>query len=406
MNNTSVNVTASKIATGATRLYYLDWLRVMAMLTIFFFHNSRFFDDSSWHVSNAGTSLGADLFVQFCNPWLMPLFFILAGASVFYALRLRTASGFAKERVLRILIPIIILGWFIIAPPQIYLERLSHGDFTGSFLQFIPHYFTNGIYGLNDGGNFGLVPLHMWFLWLLFIFSLILLPLFLRNKETGKSLLSGLATLFKKPWTIIVPILLIPVSEVLLGPLGNMLSWGGGWNHLSYLLFFISGYMIFSNEQIQDNIRKYAAAALAGALVIQVLHYLVQFGVIQIGLPHGITEAIFDEVSTTSRSWFFIITILGFGSRYLNFNNKFLGYMNEAVLPFYIMHQTVILIIGFFVIQWGIGIGPKYLITTTTSFIAIMIIYELLVRRIIPLRFLFGMRVKKKKQKVKLRNES
>ena len=167
-------------------------------------------------------------------------------------------------------------------------------------------------------------------------------------------------------------------------------------NHFSYLLFFVSGYMIFSSEQIQDNIRKYAAAALAGALVIQALHYLLQFGVIQIDLPRGITGAILDEVSTTSRSWFFIIAILGFGSRYLNFNNKLLGCANEAVLPFYIMHQTVILIIGFFVIQWGIGIGPKYLITTTTSFIAIMIIYELLVRRISILRFLFGMRLKKK----------
>ena len=75
MSNDSAKVTASKIATGATRLYYLDWLRVFAMITIFFFHNSRFFDDNSWHVSNAETSIGAGLFVQFCNPWLMPLFF-------------------------------------------------------------------------------------------------------------------------------------------------------------------------------------------------------------------------------------------------------------------------------------------------------------------------------------------
>ncbi|MFC2021215.1 hypothetical protein ACFLU1_05480 [Chloroflexota bacterium] len=98
----------------------------------------------------------------------------------------------------------------------------------------------------------------------------------------------------------------------------------------------------------------------------------------------------------TLRSWFFIIAILGFGSRYLNFNNSFLGYANEAVLPFYILHQTVIIVIGFLVIQGNIGIALKYIITSTASFIAIVSIYELLVRRINILRFLFGMRLKKK----------
>jgi len=69
--------------------------------------------------------------------------------------------------------------------------------------------------------------------------------------------------------------------------------------------------------------------------------------------------------------------------------------VTEAVLPFYILHQTVITIIGFYVIQWNLGIAPEYLIIASTSFIAIIAIYELLVRRINVLRFLFGMRLKK-----------
>ncbi|MFC2021216.1 acyltransferase family protein [Chloroflexota bacterium] len=203
------------------RLYYIDWLRVLAMVTIFFFHNSRFFDDNTWHVSNADTSIVAAIFVQFCNLWLMPLFFILAGASIYYALRVRTAGGFTKERILRILIPIVILGWFIIAPPQIYLERLSHGDFSGNFFQFYSSQYFDGFYGI--GGNFGLVPLHMWFLWLLLIYSLILLPLFLPNKETGRSLGSKLSILLEKPWTFVVPVVFLVVTEVFL----DFVEWGG-----------------------------------------------------------------------------------------------------------------------------------------------------------------------------------
>jgi len=238
--------------------------------------------------------------------------------------------------------------------------------------------------------------MHMWFLWLLLIYSLILLPLFLPSKKTGKSLASRLSTLFEKPWTFVIPVLLLIVSEVLLGFLGDLVSWGGGWNHISYLLFFISGYLMFSNARIQENIKRYAVIALIAALVLQAVHYILQFGIITIDIPSSTLSSLVVWIIRAPRSWLFIIAILGFGSRYLNFNNKFLGYAGEAVLPFYILHQTVILIVGFFVVQLSMGIAPKYFIISTTSLIAIMVIYELLVRRINVLRFLFGMRLKRK----------
>ncbi|MFC2006637.1 acyltransferase family protein [Chloroflexota bacterium] len=381
------------LAVTTNRLYYIDWLRVLAMITIFFFHNSRLFDEYGWHIKNVGTSIVADIWVDFCNPWLMPLFFILAGASIFYAFKSRTPGGFAKERMLRLLIPLVILGWFIIAPPQIFLERLSNGAFSGNFFQFYSSQYFNGFYGL--GGNFGLVPLHMWFLWLLFIYSLVLIPFFITKKGTRVSLLSRFAILFEKPWILLAPVLLISVSEISLDSLGDMLSWGGGWNHLSYLVFFISGYLVFSNTQIQDNIKKYALKSLIVYLVLQAVHYLLMSGVLTIDF--GDYGNLIYRIFITMRSWLFIIAILGFSSRYLNFNNRFLRYTNEAVLPFYILHQTVIIVIGYFVIQLSTGILPKYLITITTSFIAIMLIYELLVRRINILRFLFGMRWKKER---------
>jgi len=396
LNSSPVDNAAAKTALGATRLHYIDWLRVLAMCTIFFFHNARLYDYWDWHIKNADVSRAADIFIEFCNPWLMPLFFILAAASIYSAMKTRTAGGFAKERTLRLLIPIVILGFFIIGPPQVYLERVASGAFNGSFFLFYgTQYFSNGIYGLHDAGNFTLVPMHMWFLWLLFIFSLVLLPLFLYNKQTGRSLGSRLATLFEKPWTLVVPVLLIALSQAILG-LEGALTFGGGWNHISYLVFFISGYLMFSNTRIQENIKRYAWVALIMALVLLVLDYLAQFRVIKLSIPETTGAGIGIWTFLTLKSWCFLLVILGFGSRYLNFKNRFLGYANEAVLPFYILHQTVIIIIGFFVIQLSIGIAPKYFIVATSSFVAIMAIYELLVKRINILRFLFGMRWKKK----------
>jgi len=395
MNNKLSPSVDSSLANTPSRLYYLDWLRVLAMIMIFFTHNGRFFDFGGWHVKSAETSLGMEIFNEFTH-WLMPLFFVLAAASVYYSMKSRTAGNFLKERTLRILIPIITLGFFIIAPPQVYLERLTQGGFSGNFFQFYyPHYF-DGLYGL--GGNFAFVPMHLWFLWLLFIFSLILLPIFLPNKETGRSLGSKLATLFEKQWTFVVPVLLLAGSQVWLNDLGDIMSWGGGWNHLSYLIFFISGYLMFSNARIRENIEKYAVIVLVIALASFALNYMLWFDVINIDIPDNPVGYMGIWTLLALRSWFVIIAILGFGSRFLNFNNRFLGYTTEAVLPFYILHQTVILIIGFFVLQWSIGIAPSYAIIASCSFIAIMAIYELLVKRINVLRFLFGMRLKKKEK--------
>ena len=167
----------------------------------------------------------------------------------------------------------------------------------------------------------------------------------------------------------------------------------GSLDILSYLLFFIYGYLIFSNTQIQGIIKRYSIIGLIAALILTVISLYMQFGV---KLTNNTTTWVSISALRSLRAWCWIIAILGLGSRFLNFNNRFLRYANEAVLLVYILHQTIIIIIGFFVVQWSMGIAPKYLIISTTSFIAIVAIYELLVRRINILRFLSGMRVKRK----------
>lgn len=90
-----------------------------------------------------------------------------------------------------------------------------------------------------------------------------------------------------------------------------------------------------------------------------------------------------------------VLAILGFGCKYLSFNNRVLKYANEAVLPFYILHQTVIVTIGFYIASWNASVIVKYLILSTLSFAVIVSIYDLLIKRNNWLRFLFGMRLQR-----------
>jgi glucan biosynthesis protein C len=102
------------------------------------------------------------------------------------------------------------------------------------------------------------------------------------------------------------------------------------------------------------------------------------------------------QIVWTITSWSAVVFVLSIGARYLNTNNKFLVYGNEAVLPFYLFHQTIILCVGWYVIRWDMGILIKLLIIAAVSFPLIMVLYEVFVRRFNMVRFFFGMRAKRK----------
>lgn len=371
--------------TVTDRQHYIDWLRVIATIGIFLFHNSRAYDYGDWSIKNAQTSFLATFFVEFMNIWMMPLFFVLSGASVYFSLKSRKGGSFLKERFFRIMIPWIITGIFIMAPPQVYLERLSHGQFDGNFFQFLPHYF-DGLYGF--GGNFAFHGMHIWYLMVLSIFSVVLLPLFLPWAGTGISSVQYVATKLGKSW--LLPLLFVPVgvSALFSSVIGlSFTEQMGSWDILSYAMFFILGYMLFSSETFQQAIKKQGGWFLLAAVALSAIHLILKFSI-----RPGFYENIDMRLLAT---WGWIVGLLWLGGRFLNFTNRFLAHVNEMVLPFYILHQTVIIFIAFFVVQTSLVIPAKYIITAVISFIAITALYELLVSRIGVLRFLFGMKVKR-----------
>jgi glucans biosynthesis protein C len=372
----------------AQRLYYLDWLRVLAMFAVFFFHNSRFYDSLvDWHVKNAATNTAASVFVAFASQWIMPLFFLIAGAGLYYALKSRPASQFTRERLSRLMIPFI-FGMLVIVVPQAYFQALYQGEQLSQYNVF-------QIYGLYLQTLPDLNTFHLWFLLDLFVISIVALPLLL-NGKSGESIISKLAKAVYKPWALILLFVLsLTVVDIFLNPdgaagLGNR---NGGFNIIAYLLFFIFGYLIFANPRIMEGLRKLRWVMLGtgiAAMIIMFLFFLDELAdpVKYFGTAPFALAQFIQSVST----WSWLLAILGLGSRYLEYNNRFLSYANEAVLPFYILHQTVIISIGFYVTRWDAGVGLKYLAIASSSFIVIMLIYELLVRRINVLRFLFGMK--------------
>lgn len=393
MNESSSVIT--KPATPGNRLYYLDWLRVIAIIGIFFFHNTRFFDFfSDWHVKNAVTNAGASYVMAFMGQWIMPLFFVIAGAGTYYAFKIRHPGQFAKERMLRLLVPLI-FGMLIIVVPQAYYQAVFRGEMPpGNLILLYPLYLQT----LPDLNWF-----HLWYLAYLFLFSLITIPLFFSRKGVDRSIISRLAALIKKPWVLmLIMVISIGLLNSFIYPDG---FWGhrgsGGWNIIANFLFYVFGYLIYANTRYMEWVKKYVWYILGIAVVSTASILLVIEALADLTGYYGTPLFIGAHFVQAVVVWSWVLSILGLAGRYLERTNRFLNYANEAVLPFYILHQTIIITVGFYVIQWSAGVGIKYLVISSISFALIMLIYELLIRRINVLRFLFGMRAKKKTVPVK-----
>ena len=373
------------------RRYDIDWLRIFATLSVFFFHNARFFDTIDWHIKNAERSEGMFIFVAFLNAWIMPMFFLISGAGSWFGLERRNWRQYLFDRGKRLLVPFYIVGAFILIPPQYYWDRVTKGLFAGSFVEFYPSFLNTFHF---DFPFLSFWSGHLWFLRFLFLISILTLPLLLYLKSSpGRSLILKLAAISHVRGGIFLFILPIFLIELLIKPPPGGASTG---NFFYYLLFFIIGYLIPADSRFTESLKKNTSFSLG-------------LGIIAFCLI-GIVLAVFDydpwdksfspmfllaSILVSINTWCWISSILGMGFKRFNKNNKALAYGSQAVLPFYILHQTVILFVGWYMIPLNMFFLLKYFIISTVSFILIVLIYEVLIKRINMVRFLFGMRLLK-----------
>jgi glucans biosynthesis protein C len=374
----------------SARRYDFDWLKVIATFAVFIFHYLRFFDLGAWHVKNNQLDGISTILAGLLLQWIIPLFFLLSGTSIYFALKSRTAGQFLRERSIRLLIPLL-FGIFILSPPQVYLERLSNpdrgvapwngGQFSGSFWNFIPHYFQ-GWYLF--GGNFAWMGIHLWYLLVLFLFSLLLLPLFLAIKQgKGRKLINTWGSVLEQPIVIFLLSLPIVILESGLDPATFGVRAAGGWNFFTYLMLLLFGYLIVVDRRIEQRIDRQFTPALRIAVFTTPL-LLIYFrdlftggGWAYVSLEYTLMTAL-----RSFNSWCWIIAFLGLSRKFLNFNHRALRYLSESSLPFYMLHQPIILFVGFWISGWQLGVLPKFIVLSVIFLMIIALIYELFIEPI------------------------
>jgi hypothetical protein len=317
--------------------------------------------------------------------WGLQFIFLISGASILFALRPGRALQFLRDRTLRLLVPLA-LGMLVLAPPQIYLERLTHGDFQGSFFQYLPRYFAS---------NFAWTGVHLWYLEYLFLFTLVLMPLFLwLEGPSGQRVMEWISRYSRRPGAIFLWVLPLALVLSLADPFGLMRPAPpeAVARLIIFPFFVVCGFVIFREAGIQAAIIRQRRAALILTLAATATMPVVATGLKEWGWRLDLPRLALIMTLAGLLAWACILTLLGFGMRYLNGNHPLLAYANEAVLPVYILHQPVILLIGYFVIPLALPIAVKYLIIAPLAFGLTLGLYEYGIRRWSVVRRVFGLK--------------
>jgi len=369
------------------RRYDIDALRVIVFGFLIFYHVGMFFVPWDYHIKNSTIYEWLWLPMVFINQWRLPLLFVISGMGTYFNFSKRSGGGFAKERFVRLFVPLVV-GILLVVPPQVYFERLDAGQFAGNYFSFWPSMAFVGIY---PEGNFSWH--HLWFLPYLLLFSLVLIPAFqyllkhpqawiiqkTKSFATGKFGLFALATPLIFWYVFLKP--RFPSTHALIN------DW---FNIINYCTMFFYGFLLMMlKDALWKNVTKNRRLYLMSGIVSFALLLF-----LWIGIDNFSGKGELSDTVQAINVWAWILAIIGYAATYLNKQSRALSYANEAVYPFYILHQIVILALGYYLKNVEMCLFTKFSIMVIGTFAISWLIYEFGIRRYSWIRPLFGLKRK------------
>ena len=362
------------------RLYFIDRLRFFAVIVLIFFHSALIFAaESNFPIKNNELDGLLEELVFFIHGWRLALLFFISGVGTSIALQFKGNAVFIKERFKRLFIPLV-FGILVVVPPQIYFERLSQGFVFDSFGSFYLQSFSTGLYPYgNISWN------HLWFVAYLLIYSVLSVPVFScikkqKAKWIEQVMSKGGIFLWSIPLAVVV-VLLKPHSLGVQNIVDDLAMF------FFYWLIFLSGFTIHQKSYWQFFENKLVPLSVSVVLLTAVSYYMKwKFPQMERG---SFVFGTFNFIKAVN-SWLWILTLLLFGKKLLNTDSKFLPLLNESVYPVYILHQTIIICLGYFVVQQPWSISAKFLLMVSATILICFFLF-LLLRLNKLTRLLFGM---------------
>jgi glucans biosynthesis protein C len=387
----------SSAPASVTRRYDLDWIRVGAFFLLILYHVGMFYVPWEWHVKSPHPVEKLELAMFLTNPWRLTLLFLVSGAATRFMADKVSVGALTKARIARLLPPLA-FAMLVIVPPQSYYQVVecaaAHPGWSGAVDHFWTRYVTASGHWCTPNGCL-ITPTwnHMWFVAYLLVYTLVLAFLLLAWRRLGEHVQATAERALKGWWLIVLPILFLGLLRATLyaryGETHAMV--GDYYVHAESFSAFLLGFGLAKSETLRERL----TAARWPALALAVAAYAgwASFAYLYRGdtpiPPHGLSLAMRFVHATDT--WCAIVAILGFGAKHLNRETPALRYLTLGVFPFYLVHQTLIVVAAHHLAKLGLPQPLEAAILIVLTFAGCFATYEI-VRRIPGVRILFGLK--------------
>ena len=386
-------MTAYTYSPSDTRRYDLDWLRVIAFGLLIFYHIGMFYVTWGWHVKSPHMNENPEAFMMLLNPWRLSLLFLISGIAFRFAIDKYAQEGKSRLRVAgmrfkRLFIPLL-FGMLVIVTPQAYFELLGKGEISPGYLDFWGRY-------LSADDSFSItVPTwnHLWYVVYLLVYTLLIIPVMPLIRRAASFIETSKLNWAFTGWRLLVVPALIWIAYRFTTDMiwpeekHNLTSdWGA---HARYGSYFIMGILIAKNDTMWRSLakiwRKGAWLTLTLAVVLTPL-WMAWEWVTETGEPLlAIARAM-----RPLYAWMVIISLLGAAQAYLGRPSARLSYLTKAVFPYYILHQSLIVVIGVWLARMEMPVWVEFPVLVILTAFGCWAIYEFIIRRVAFLKPLFG----------------
>ncbi len=373
------------------RRHDLDAIRVLAFGLLIFYHIGMFYVANwDYHVKSAYQSQTLESLMLLVNHWRLPLLFMISGLAIRFVLAKMSVADFLGRRHVRLLVPLV-FGVLVVVPPQLYFEMLQNGDLDISYWRFYQAFFDLD-HTLFADYQAGILPHmdvnHLWYireLWTFSIYLLVLLPVL-----NSRLLARGLDWLADHGG--VIGLLLLPLPPLLALGL-SVDSDSESHRIVQGFMFVLYGYLLGWHAGLWRQIMRYRRVCLLLALLsyamIVTFYNLVWLNPAVV-MPDWAGLPVLLVRTLNTCGW--VLAILGYGAVYLNKPGPLLSYLNEAVFPYYILHQTIIIVAGYQLGRLALGPVLEPVLLIIITLLGCGLLHEYLIRRVRWLRPLFGLR--------------
>ena len=373
--------TGGERSLGAVRRTDLDWIRVCAFGLLILYHVGLVYGPYDWHIRSAHIFEGLREAVLVTQPWRLTILFLVSGAALRFMSARRSPVQVLQQRLIRLGLPLA-FGVIVLVPVQSWIEAVDKGWWVGGLPGWMAHQFSPA--GLAEG-----LPVnHLWFLVYIAAYTALAVPFLIRPTWTARleqGLEHGLGG-----WRLLA----VPAAYLILARVWLYYNYGltnqlfaDPYNHAQSLAAFLFGFLLARREAVWRNFERlrWIGLALAAAAL--------PLAMVQVAHPGG---GAFHEIPRNSvyalDQWAAIVAILGFASRHQRqADSPRLRYLNDAIFPCYLAHQTVLVVAVWWLKPAGLPAWIEVMLLVAATFGGSLLIYEG-VRRVAWLRPFWGLR--------------